>query len=122
MAYTFPNRYSLAVLMLVSISVLLLDGCASTSPEETNAQNGGLEPRMQREHRLQSTWRGRSYHALVAAYGTPKMVMGLPSYRPMETSVVVYGVIDRASECIDAFTVVADKPDGDLTISDYFCR
>lgn len=122
MTHTSSNRYVFRLLALVAVSVLLLDGCAILSSHETDTQNAGLEPRSQREHRLQSTWKGRSYNALLSAYGTPKMVMGLPGYRPLDTSVVVFGVIDRASDCIDAFTVVAENPSGDLTIADYFCR
>lgn len=122
MAHTSSKRFALPLLALLSITVLLLDGCALFSSDETHEPDAGLEPRAQRESRLQSTWRGRPYRALLATYGAPKMVMSLPVYRPLDTSVAVYGVIDRASDCIDAFMLVADQPNGDLTVADYFCR
>lgn len=71
---------------------------------------------------MQTAWRGRPYNALLEAYGSPKMVMNVPGYRPLKTSVVVYGVVDKSTQCIDTFTVVAQGANGEQTISDYFCR
>jgi hypothetical protein len=122
MATTLRKRLALQLLCLIA-SALLFTGCATEHPE--NGSIDGLEhqeSRAYREQRLQATWRGRSYHSLLQKYGTPKMVMTVPGYRPLQTSVIVFGVIDRASDCIDAFTVVTEKPTGDMTVADYFCR
>lgn len=117
------QRFALYVLPFLFAATLLLDGCAIAPHEQAGGPNSeALEPRHHREQRLQTTWRGRTYQSLLQAYGTPKMIMGVPGYRPLRTSVAVYGVIDRASDCIDAFTLIADNQNGDLTVSDYFCR
>lgn len=80
------------------------------------------ESRAHRENRLQSAWKGRPYKALLEAYGSPRMVMSLPSYQPIRTSVVVFGVTDKASDCIDSFTVVSQIQSEDMTVTDYYCR
>ncbi len=106
---------------LLIAPALLLEGCA-TSPIEHAPIGSALEPRQQREVRLQNTWRGKPYHALLEARGTPKVIMNLSGYRPLKTSIAVYDVVDKATNCIDSFTVVTQNPSGDQTISDYFCR
>lgn len=114
---------ALPLLLLLLAPVLLLDGCTTTASTEAAAEKPvPLEPRAHRENRLQTAWRGRPYKALLEAYGSPKMVMSLPGYRPVKTSVVVFGVIDRASDCIDSFTVVSQGQSEDMTVSDYYCR
>jgi len=122
MAYIpYPQRI-LRALTVLALTALLLDGCAIGPVTDTDTETEGPEPRAQRESRLQSAWRGRPYQALLETYGSPQMVMGVPGYRPLRTSVIVYGIIDRASDCIDAFTVVADGGSGEWTVADYFCR
>jgi len=75
-----------------------------------------------RENRLQAMWKGRPYNALLETYGAPKMVMSLPGYRAMKTSVVVFGVIDKASDCVDSFTIESHAQSGEMMVSDYYCR
>ena len=70
---------------------------------------------------LQAAWRGRPYTSLLEVFGSPQLVMNVPGYRQLPTSVVVFGTLDKATKCIDAFTVVQPR-NGDLTVSDYFCR
>lgn len=80
------------------------------------------EPRTQREHMLQAAWRGRSYNSLLEAFGAPRMVMNVPGYRQLQTTVVVYGATDKVSRCIDAFTIVVHGETEEVVVSDYFCR
>lgn len=106
---------------LLLAPIVLLDGCAIAPADDAKTATY-IEPRLQRESALQTTWRGRSYNALLEAYGSPRIVMNVPGYRPLKTSVVVYGVVDNATQCIDAFTVVVHGNNGELTVADYFCR
>lgn len=115
-----PSSFSLLAILFAP--VLLLGGCAALEDKEEADKRTEVGMRHSREDQLQSRWRGRSYHALLQAYGAPKMVMSVPGYRPLNTSVIVFGVIDRKTNCIDAFTVVSDNQNGDMTVADYFCR
>lgn len=84
--------------------------------------NTNLTLRQQRELILQSLWVGKRYDALREGFGEPKLQMNILGYRPLKTSLAVYGVLDRPSECIDAFTVVQLKDTGEWVVADYFCR
>lgn len=105
------------------LSAILLGGCA-IAPSADIASSIADSPRVtkSRERELQTAWRGKPYTALVAAYGEPTLLMNVPSYRPLKTSIVVYGVRDDTSRCIDAFTVVKHGITGEWTVDDYFCR
>lgn len=116
----FSSQASQLALILLA-STVLLDGCGSV-PTTEDKPVVRSEPRVRREHDLQTTWRGRPYNALLEAYGSPKMVMNVPGYRPVKTSVVVYGVVDRSTQCIDTFTVATNNNGAEPTILDYFCR
>jgi len=106
---------------LLLLAALSLDGCALFPQNSDTQLTGRREPRQQRESLLQAAWRGRPYNNLVEAFGAPKLVMNVPGYRQMKTSVVVYGSVDKVTNCIDAFTVVHGRT-GELTVTDYFCR
>lgn len=107
-------------------SVLLLAACSGIpfdrAAEEHAADRARLALEKKRENELQRIWRGQSYRALLETYGRPMMIMNVPGYRPLRTSVVVYGVQDQPSKCIDAFTVVVHGSDNQETVADYFCR
>lgn len=113
---------SLSLVTLVLVPSLLLDGCALPLAEETAEKPVAVEPRTIRENRLQAMWKGRPYNALLETYGSPKMVMSLPGYRTMKTSVVVFGVIDKSSDCVDSFTIESHSQSGEMMVSDYYCR
>lgn len=83
---------------------------------------GEAAARLKRESALRTAWRGRPYESLVAAFGTPKMVMTVPGYRPVRTDVIVYGATDKVTNCIDAFTVIRPGSEDDVMVTDYFCR
>lgn len=117
------RQYPRGLLLMALVPTLLLDGCALAPVEEEASERPiSMEPRSVRENRLQSLWKGRPYNALLEAYGSPNMVMSLPGYRPLRTSVVVFGVIDKSSDCIDAFTIESHAQNGEMTVSDYYCR
>ena len=103
------------------LAPLLLAGCAL----HAGGPGSGAGPRFpqeQRELSLQSAWSGRSYEALVQAFGQPELIMDVPGFRQLRTSAVVYGVRDSTSQCIDAFTVVVDGRTGQHVVTNYFCR
>jgi hypothetical protein len=114
-------RYRLPLL-----SAVMLGGCAVTPSDYSTApetfDNSRIRLVKVRERELQTTWRGKPYTALVEAYGAPAIVMNVPGFRPLKTSVAVYGVRDDSSRCIDAFTVVKHGITGEWTVADYFCR
>lgn len=97
----------------------MLIGCVGPAIEKTRIPTEEV-PRIARETGLQHVWRGRSLDALTAVYGAPRLVMDVPGRRALDTSVVVYGVQDEVSDCIDAFTIVAVN--GRRIVADYFCR
>jgi len=102
-----------------------LAGCI-TPPPERNGEQAADKPTQNhertRERELQSSWRGKTYRDLLEAFGQPRVVMTVPGYRPLRTSVAVFGVRDQASRCIDAFTVVKHGTTGEWIVADYFCR
>lgn len=99
-----------------------LHGCV-TAPSDVQVRKWGESGvRMKRESALRAAWRGRPYQSLLDAFGTPRMVMTVPGYRPVRTDVIVYGATDNISNCIDAFTVIRPGSEDDVMVSDYFCR
>jgi len=105
-------------------AAFILPGCAS-APEGVGyeaAPARKASPRAQREHVMQVIWRGRSYYALLEKFGPPRAVMEHPGLRNDSGEIVLYGVRDVASNCIDAFTVIGPGRSGDRIVADYFCR
>lgn len=106
---------------------LVIAGCATDNNVTADAKAApsrfaAIALQSQRENSLQSTWRGRPYEALVEIYGEPKMTMNIVGYRPLKTSLVVYGVVDQDANCVDAFTMVKHEQTEQWTVADYFCR
>lgn len=77
--------------------------------------------RLQREDMLQVTWRGRPYHDLINAFGAPRAVLEMLRREQVKTDIVVYGINDQTSRCIDAFVIVDDYIEEPF-VKDYFCR
>lgn len=106
--------------------VLMLCACASPMDSEETRVRASLRAtaRLQsaREAELQANWRGKAYEALLAAYGSPQFMMNAVGYRPLKTSLVVFGVVDKASNCVDTFSMVKNEQTGEWTVADYFCR
>lgn len=106
-------------------AVLLLQSCSlgplfsDDASDAAYVSNDRLQ--VQREKGFQRLWRGRPFKDLVANFGTPKMMMDVPGNRPLKTTVAVYGIRDKVSNCIDAFTLVLVRRD-ELEVADYFCR
>lgn len=107
--------------LLLLAPLLLLKGCTNMPTDAHERISPRGEARAQRENTLQAAWRGRSYQSLVEAYGAPKLMLNVPGYRQLKTSVVVYDA-DTPSRCIDAFTVVVLRDTEEIVVSDYFCR
>lgn len=106
-------------------ALLLLSACAAPpAPKHHHADARVLlaKARAQREHVMQETWRGQTYHALLAQYGPPSFVMSHPARRDPGSDIVIYGVRDALTNCIDAFTLIVPKPSHEQMVADYFCR
>lgn len=100
-----------------------LHGCVTTPDTYGSGRQWGESgSRLKRESMLRAAWRGRPYNSLVDAFGTPRVVMTVPGYRPIRTEVIVYGTTDKVTNCIDAFTVIRPGSDDEVTVTDYFCR
>jgi hypothetical protein len=104
------------------LPALLLSACTTPLIEPNHKRSNSSVSRIHRENTMQAAWSGRSYHALVEAFGSPHMIMALPNYRPAKTTIVVYGTADKASNCIDSFTLIPNEHEGEFTVADYFCR
>ena len=100
-----------------------LHGCATLPSSDGQLRQWSESgSRLKRESALRAAWRGRPYHSLLEAFGTPRMVMSVPGYRLVRTDVVVYGATDKVTNCIDAFTVIRPGSEDEVMVSDYFCR
>lgn len=71
---------------------------------------------------MQQRWRGKPYAELLQSYGPPRLVMTVANHPAEQEVVVVYGVVDASSPCIDAFLVGPQRGGGELIVDDYFCR
>lgn len=117
----WPRSRSLYALLLGLAP--FLHGCTTMQDLDGYGRHGReAGSRIKRESMLRTAWRGRPYQSLVEAFGTPRMVMTVPGYRPIRTDVIVYGTIDKVSNCIDAFTIISPGSDDEMTVTDYFCR
>jgi hypothetical protein len=108
----------------VFLPVLMLVGCANdierASASGLTRKEAALQ--QQRENSLQSAWVGKRYDSLLEAFGEPKLHMNILGYRPLKTSLAVYGVLDTSANCVDAFTMVKIEDTGEWVVADYFCR
>lgn len=118
MAY-LPRYHLLAVLF-----TCMLSACAT--PQEASVREDApvqkSSPRKQREHVMQAAWRGQPYLSLLKDFGPPRVVMTYPNMQSDRGEIVLYGVRDARSNCIDAFTVATPKSSRDRVVMDYFCR
>src|SRR5438128_5914 len=99
-------RFGLGSAFALAVSGCVTGNGVTQADSEATSRFAQKVLQSQREKGLQSTWRGRPYDALIDTYGSPALIMNVPGYRPLKTSVVVYGVLDKAANCIDAFTLV----------------
>ena len=107
---------------MLPMVVLMLSACATPGGDDGGKRSNTSAYRVHRENILQATWSGRPYHTLVETFGSPSVIMALPSHRSAKSSIVVYSKVDKVSNCIDAFTIVTKEGEGDPTVADYFCR
>lgn len=117
-----PRHHLLAAMALAG--TFILSGCAAP-PEAGVREDGPMQktnPRKHREHVMQAAWRGQPYQFLLEKFGPPRGVMAHPGLRSDRGEIVLYGVRDASSNCIDAFTVVAPGSSHDRIVMDYFCR
>lgn len=110
--------------MALPLLMLSLIGCASDMNQATESGKSHKAHAMQqqRERTFQSAWVGKRYDALLEAFGEPKLHLNILGYRPLKTSLAVYGVLDQSSKCVDAFTMVKLEDTGEWVVADYFCR
>lgn len=111
------------------IGTLLVNGCGSPPPNPAASEGSSaadlaalIKQATLREAELQAKWKGQPYQALLKQFGEPQLTMNVIGYRPLKTSLVVYGSGDAAAQCVDAFTMVKNDQTGEWTVADYFCR
>jgi hypothetical protein len=109
-------------MVMLAIGGCSTGGLVSGNAAVTTTRATEMARQAQRESALQSTWRGQRYEALLGSYGTPQLMMNVLGYRPLKTSLLVYGVVDQDAKCIDAFTMVKHQETGEWIVADYFCR
>lgn len=115
-------RFGLGSAFALMVAACAIEINVPTEAVAVPSRSAAIALQSHRENSLQSTWRGRPYEALVEIYGEPKMTMNIVGYRPLKTSLAVYGVVDQAANCVDAFTMVKHEQTGHWTVADYFCR
>lgn len=115
------NRLKWVLLALLMLSLI---SCASEINQATESEKANeAQSRQQlRERTFQSAWVGKRYDSLLEAFGEPDLHLNILGQRPLKTSLVVYGVLDQSSQCVDAFTMVKLKDTGEWVVADYFCR
>lgn len=118
-SYTGPRwRLHWVLQPLLALSLI---SCANDN-KQTNASHETRSHQLRRESTFQSAWVGKRYDTLLEAFGEPKIHLNILGYRPLKTSLAVYGVLDHSSNCVDAFTMVKLEDTGEWVVADYFCR
>ena len=109
---------------LQPLLIMTLIGCASDGRQATEVGQSNVTSTLQqhRERAIQAAWVGKRYDSLHEAFGEPKLQMNILGYRPLKTSLAVYGMLDQSSKCVDAFTMVKLEDTGEWVVADYFCR
>lgn len=126
--FAFPARARFTGKVAATVALaMLLAACASGAkcPEarETGWNDDSVqESKRQRELMLQSNWRGKTYKDLLETFGEPVSELNIPGDRSPETFAVVYVAGEKASNCIDTFTVVKVEDSREWVVNDYFCR
>ena len=122
------------MLTMALAPALILAGCASPMPPQAVApkavapteyqlmQMQNAKSRKQRERVMQSAWRGQSYQSLLEKFGPPQAVMSHPGMRAGRGEIVLYGMRDASTNCLDAFTVILPGGSPERIVGDYFCR
>lgn len=105
------------------VLALMVAGCATHSEDKIGTvQAARLTAMTTRDASLNSIWKGQSYDALREALGEPELLMNIPGRSPLLAWIVVYGVLDEKSKCVDTFTLVNEAKRGELTVAAYSCR
>ncbi|WP_207062001.1 hypothetical protein [Motiliproteus sp. SC1-56] len=75
------------------------------------------QARQAREKAMQEHWIGKPVREVKQSLGEPRVTMSIPG--TFGSSVLMYGVIDQHTQCIDAFRYLeGDEP----RVTNYFCR
>ncbi|WP_207062002.1 hypothetical protein [Motiliproteus sp. SC1-56] len=106
------------LLLLSTVLTLLLHGCAVSERGPVPIKvDPRAKARLDREASMQAAWIGKSIFEVEASLGEPEMILQIPGTGT--SSVMVYGVLDTGSYCIDAFRVAHGASP---TVTNYFCR
>ena len=115
------KKFALHGMSLASVLALTVTGCAPMS-EGTGSQLpvARLAAKKSREVALNSIWKGQTYDALREVLGKPELTVNNPNNARL--MILIYGVTDDKSDCVDAYTVVNEVKKGHWSVMDYFCR
>lgn len=104
------------ILMVATMATLLMSCTWVPKPETTDSS---ASARQAREAQMRERWEGRLYAELVKEMGRTGKSMTVPSKWGDIRSVIIFGINDPLSGCIDSFGVInGDEP----MIDSYSCR
>lgn len=89
----------------------------SSSQLEASAKE--LKMKEKRVNALNSKWSQQPFSAVVEAFGQPRMIMTMPT--GSGGTIAVFGLSDKDSQCIDAFSLQHKEGEGTVVV-EYFCR
>lgn len=105
------------------VLAMILAACAPSILKSSGWNDNSLRAsQRQRELMLQSNWQGKPYKDLMEAFGESVCELKIPGVRSTEAFIVVYGIRNPASNCIDAFTLRKVEDGREWVVADYFCR
>ncbi|HEX6364135.1 MAG TPA: hypothetical protein VFZ93_14355 [Albitalea sp.] len=118
-----PTDPSLPTRRAFLAATLVLAGCQHLLEEPEPPRRAKVHvptpsQNMRREAVMNEQWQNHRYSELVAALGTPTMVMNIPGGGNPPGFAVVFGR-DPATGCIDAFAMMYGT---DPIVRTYYCR
>ncbi|MBC8210613.1 MAG: hypothetical protein H8E21_06050 [Gammaproteobacteria bacterium] len=102
--------------MFATIATMLMSCSWIPKPETMDSFTSA---RQSREAQMRERWEGHLYAELVKEMGRTGNSMTVPSKRGENRSLIIFGINDPISRCIDSFGVInGDEP----IIDSYSCR
>lgn len=115
--YVFHKSRITGWILIVATMATLLMSCTWVPKPETT--DSFASARQSREAQMRERWEGHLYAELVKEMGRTGKSMSVPNKWGESRSVIVFGINDPLSGCIDSFGVInGNEP----IIDNYSCR